>query len=144
MELVGLNSAMDAEELESLMVHMGFLLNNTGSDTNGKIMREQFIRALMDASKQDRRQNTSKMRKSFATVFLWKLGHGIVSNEISKLRVAFDMIDTGATGKISFYNFQNVLKQLGYDYTREKMKKNLMKWIIKILEKSISKNLFDL
>jgi len=123
MELVGLNSTMDSEELESLMGHMGFLINNTGDDMQGKILREQFIRALMDASKQDRRQNPSKMRRSFATVFLWKLGHGIVSNELSKLRVAFDMIDNEATGKISFYNFQNVLKQLGYEYTREKMKK---------------------
>jgi len=123
MELVGLNSTMDSEELESLMGHMGFLINNTGNDMQGKILREQFIRALMDASNQDRRQNSSKMRRSFATVFLWKLGHGIVSNELSKLRLAFDMIDNEATGKISFYNFQNVLKQLGYEYTREKMKK---------------------
>jgi len=49
---------------------------------------------------------TKKLRRSFATVFLWKLGHGIVSNELSKLRVAFDMIDTEALEKFRSITFK--------------------------------------
>jgi len=119
MELVGLNPIMEEMELEDLMIHMGFLINKTGPEIQGKILRDSFIRALMNVSKP---RNSSKP-KSFSQVLLRKLSHGIISNEINKLHMAFDMIDAESSGKISFYNFQNVLKQLGYDYTREKMKK---------------------
>jgi len=119
MELVGLNPIMEEMELEDLMIHMGFLINKTGPEIQGKILRDSFIRALMNVSKP---RNSSKP-KSFSQVLLRKLSHGIISNEINKLHMAFDMIDTESSGKLSFYNFQNVLKQLGYDYTREKMKK---------------------
>jgi len=119
MELVGLNPIMEEMELEDLMIYMGFLINKTGPEIQGKILRDSFIRSLMNVSKP---RNSSKP-KSFSQVLLRKLSHGIISNEINKLHMAFDMIDTESTGKISFYNFQNVLKQLGYDYTREKMKK---------------------
>jgi len=119
MELVGLNPIMEEMELEDLMIYMGFLINKTGPEIQGKILRDSFIRSLMNVSKP---RNSSKP-KSFSQVLLRKLSHGIISNEINKLHMAFDMIDTESSGKISFYNFQNVLKQLGYDYTREKMKK---------------------
>jgi len=85
------------------------------------------VKALMEAGMplQGKLENgqVKVPRRSFASALLWKLGHGLVENDISRLQVAFQHIDSDNTGKISFYNFQSVMKQLGYELSREKLKK---------------------
>jgi len=68
------------------------------------------VKALMEAGMplQGKLENgqVKVPRRSFASALLWKLGHGLVENDISRLQVAFQHIDSDNTGKISFYNFQ--------------------------------------